>query len=594
MEAVLVAEASAGALGKLTLLDAALIASGTPDALMAERRARVTSVLQPVIDRARRKKAGAARGKALLRALHEQVFRRYDATKTNVWDALQTGQFNCVSSAVIYVIAAQGLMDNPRAMLMPTHAYARVTVDGKPVDVETTIDEGFDPDPRKVMTPSFMQRLGIGRLMNGKPVDAAAARKAAVELPALALIATVYSNRAVDLMDKGDSAGAVVALDRATRIAPTALRPQLATWRGTLLVNAAADLIEHGRAQDAVPLLQLGLDGTTGSTRETLQYNLALARGNVAHTKADAGALHEALADLNEALASGQKIPAVEQERARIIALLAAKEGSGERCDGMAGGDAAQCHAQVSIARLKNKDADGAVASARRGAAYDVKVHNVRIALWNGLNARADAYSVKGDCRSAEHDFGEAELYRDVVPGDPLPLREKVGGCWGALSVALHKKGRALEAMEALERALIHLPRDPTLMHNLAAEKFNRALALSNDGKCDDARPLVVSALQIDATIGSKAASVMASCAQNRAMGAWNKRDWSAATVELRRGLKDAPSHPQLKENLATALYNSAVGKAESGDCEEALGLVDEAVDMGLAIDATALRMKCR
>ena len=48
----------------------------------------------------------AEQGRLLLRALHETVLVRYDANATDIDDVIATGEFNCLSSALLYVIAA--------------------------------------------------------------------------------------------------------------------------------------------------------------------------------------------------------------------------------------------------------------------------------------------------------------------------------------------------------------------------------------------------------------------------------------------------------------------------------------------------------
>src|SRR5687767_2928923 len=113
LEAAVVQDASDGSLDDVDLLTAALLAGGTEERDVATQRAHIRALLQPSIDRAKRKKGAAARGDALLKSLHETVFRRYSLSESSPWGVAQTGQFNCVSSAVLYLIAAQGLLDSP-------------------------------------------------------------------------------------------------------------------------------------------------------------------------------------------------------------------------------------------------------------------------------------------------------------------------------------------------------------------------------------------------------------------------------------------------------------------------------------------------
>jgi tetratricopeptide (TPR) repeat protein len=589
LEAVLVAEATGGRLSRMDLATAALLASGVPEPELPRARQVLLAAVQPSVERALRRTTPADRGRTLLAALHETVLRRYDAGATQVTRVVNGGEFNCVSSSVVFVVAAEGVLGDPRAVLMDSHAFARVTAGNRAVDVETTTPGGFDPDRKRLWTPAFLSRLGIRQGLDGRAPDLQAEYARAVELPSVALVAAIYGNRAVDLLEQGDARGAAVALDRATRMAHGPQKARLAEWRATLLANAAVDLVEAGRVQDAIPLLHVGLQDLSGKRRDLLTGNLAIAYGRLADQLLEQGEPAEALRWLDAAAALG-KWDWLTQRRAHVLGAVGAREGSTDRCEGRdappgtpAAVSAAECLGQVSDGLLAKNDVDGAVAASRRAVALAPKVKNARIAAWNSLNARAAARAARDRCDLAEQDWREAEPFRDVSAGGGASLPATLAGCWGAQATRAQQAGRHVDAEAWLVRALGHQPGDAALRHNLAVSLVTRARPLAESGQCDDARGLVGRAVAQDGKLRGHGSSLLARCAYHRAMTPWNQKRWPEAVVELRRGLRDAPDNQDLKTNLAAALHNHAGRLVEAGDCPEARALLQEARKLGLA-----------
>src|SRR5690349_8616447 len=97
LEAKLVSDAKDGKLDSLDLLEAALVASGVPDVDVAAEAKRVRDAMAPAIARAKTQRTAHARGKTLLKALHETTFRVYEQSATEIDDVARTGQFNCLS-----------------------------------------------------------------------------------------------------------------------------------------------------------------------------------------------------------------------------------------------------------------------------------------------------------------------------------------------------------------------------------------------------------------------------------------------------------------------------------------------------------------
>lgn len=141
------------------LLDLAILASGGPrsaeaydsihrrvEAFVARKRPRYSS--EP---------SGYKRAMFLHQAMHEEFFLQrpvylsqegvgpgYDIEQSALAPIFSEGRFNCVSSAILYVILARHFGFKARGVLLPTHAFAEIELSGgKVIEVETTHPGGF-------------------------------------------------------------------------------------------------------------------------------------------------------------------------------------------------------------------------------------------------------------------------------------------------------------------------------------------------------------------------------------------------------------------------------------------------------------------
>lgn len=602
LEAKLLADAADGKLDELSLLEAALVASGVPDEQVSAEARRVKDAMAPAVEQARTQRTGAARGAMLLRALHETVFRRYAATATEIDDVVRTGEYNCLSSALVYVVAAEGLVDEPRAMVTRHHAYARVTADGRVVDVETTTPQGFDADRRSLMTAEYVRKIaGPGTA----PAELLDDLKNPEELPLLSLVAGVYSNRAVGLMQRGEVAAATVALDRAARLASGGLRSRSAAWRAGVLNAGAVELMDQKRVEDARALLELALDGSEGETRRLLTANLATVHLKAADIALEQKDWTRALAHVEQARARGAKATDTAPVEARANAALAALEGSDARCraTGVKAGtpaarEAAACLA--SLARtLRDKDVDAALQHARRarslaGAQAEPEAGGT---LFFVLAAKAHKESERGRCDEVESLVREAVLYanlaRAALEGQRWSPAEAMGACWARQADQAFDEKHWDRAARLYARALAHLPEHEALRSNVARVDVNRAIQLAAAGRCDDARPLARRAARMDRSLDDKASELLESCAAVRARKAADAKDWRAAAAELRRGLRDAPSSAVLKDNLGTMLHNLAARHLADKRCDDARALLPELHALGRSEAHDAVKKAC-
>jgi tetratricopeptide (TPR) repeat protein len=578
LERSLAAHARDGKLVGTTLLDAALLASGVPEQDIPAAAKRVRAAIAPAIARAAAQQGEAARGRALLAALHETVLRRYDLAATELDQVERTGEFNCLSSALLYLVAAEGVVPSARGAVTPSHAFVRVTVDGKTVDVETTTPAGFDPDRSKV-TPAQVRQLAGGDV---SPEAFREGLKQAEELPSLSLVAAVYSNRAVILARQGDVAAAALALDRGARMATGGLQRRLADWRASIMSKGAKELMELGRYDDARLLLELSLEVTEGTHRALLTENLAIAHYQLGVAATERKDWAAALAHAETAAALGFKNEALQTVKANALAQLAAVEGSAVRCgaEGLAPGSAGAAAATeclVALAReVLERDAPASLQYSRRALQLAADDVYAKSAIVLALDRQARAESEASRCEEVEALVAEGLPHAPALAPQKWEGRKLAGVCWEVRSRAAFAARDWNTASAELLRAKVFMPDDKSVAQNLARVELNRGVEFANQGACDDARPHLVAALQGDRGLDEKVTKTLATCAGKRAKKAAEAGDWALVLAETRRGLRDAPNDEILKQNLVSALHNYTLTLLKAGRCDEARALKAE------------------
>ncbi len=145
-EIQLLRDARSDSLGKLSLAEAALLACGVKD---SDRREKYLGQIDRIEADARREigdaKSPREIGKRLLAFLHRgPMSAGYTSHQADLTLLLDTGHFNCVSSAMMYAILADRLGLEFEAVEVPEHVFLTVYDGKKWVDVEPTNAKGFD------------------------------------------------------------------------------------------------------------------------------------------------------------------------------------------------------------------------------------------------------------------------------------------------------------------------------------------------------------------------------------------------------------------------------------------------------------------
>jgi len=153
--------------------------------------------------------SGRERAEYILTFMHKNYLRSYSHYQTRVDTIFINGSYNCVSSAVLYMILCELAGIDTSAVITREHVFIMVHIDGQDIDVETTNKFGFDPGNRKEFHDQF------GRLTGFSYVPARNYRSRQT-IGKIELISLILNNRIADLERRNNYADAVpAAIDRA-------------------------------------------------------------------------------------------------------------------------------------------------------------------------------------------------------------------------------------------------------------------------------------------------------------------------------------------------------------------------------------------
>ena len=99
----------------------------------------------------------ADRGRAVLKLLYQDYLKTYNFSQTKINVALQSGVYNCVSSALLYMALAKAAGLDVRGQKTSEHAFCTVYIPGskagqfQKIDVETTNPYGFNPGSKETI-----------------------------------------------------------------------------------------------------------------------------------------------------------------------------------------------------------------------------------------------------------------------------------------------------------------------------------------------------------------------------------------------------------------------------------------------------------
>ena len=160
----------AGALSLEDLIRVSLLASDVGEARLEEYSVKIMELLDdapgttgsgsPDLNSFTRKNPSDSfqeEAEILLEWMHDKVLSRYVLKQTLLDTLVDDGTYNCVSSAVFYLILLRSRDIPVHGVLTADHAFCRVG----DADVETTTAYGFDPGKRREAVDSFTGRTGF-------------------------------------------------------------------------------------------------------------------------------------------------------------------------------------------------------------------------------------------------------------------------------------------------------------------------------------------------------------------------------------------------------------------------------------------------
>jgi tetratricopeptide (TPR) repeat protein len=251
-EASLFTDARDGKLDQWSFAEAALVASGI---LQADQRKLYLERLNKVEAEARKAVSGSkepfTQGAALLKFLHTgPMAKGYLSRQTNLSTILDTGQFNCVSSAALYNILGRRLGLDLRAIEVPDHAFSILYDGTNHADVETTTPDGFNPSRNKVAQAEFEKLTGFAYIPDGN-------RDRRREVGEVGLLSIIFYNHGVELMGEKRYPEALLAYFRAMSLDPefaSAVQNALA-----VLANWSGELSRQRQFEEALKVTAIGL-----------------------------------------------------------------------------------------------------------------------------------------------------------------------------------------------------------------------------------------------------------------------------------------------------------------------------------------------
>ena len=144
-----------------TLVDAGLQFSGASDDVAAADKEKLAGLLHKFRGEVADVTSQADLAERTLTFLHKNLFAIYSESQARIDTVLESGVFNCVSSAVLYMVFARSVGLSVGGVRTADHAFCTVLVDGEPIDVETTNPFGYNPGQRKEFTDSFGKVTGF-------------------------------------------------------------------------------------------------------------------------------------------------------------------------------------------------------------------------------------------------------------------------------------------------------------------------------------------------------------------------------------------------------------------------------------------------
>jgi tetratricopeptide (TPR) repeat protein len=261
------------------LAEISLWASGVdPYAEVTVNRAKTTYMA--VLDSLAGELSGAAQGtdaekaEAVLRFMYEKTLKRYSLNQTQLDVLLSSGTYNCVSSAVFYLILGKSVGLDVKGVVVRDLAFITIETGGDLIDIETTNKFGFNPGNKKEFTDNFGKTTGFAYVPPGNYRNRA-------QISPIELVSLIMSNRIAALESrKRFNDSLPLAIDRAALLenrenpVDSPLFSDPALDRMDRIFNVASSLFNSRKEEDVLSFTDYAMPIYPGDSRwEEIQYN---------------------------------------------------------------------------------------------------------------------------------------------------------------------------------------------------------------------------------------------------------------------------------------------------------------------------------
>ncbi|MDR2747696.1 MAG: hypothetical protein LBB77_09660 [Treponema sp.] len=267
-----------------------------------------------------REMAPKARGDYILSYMHRKFLRSYSALQTRLDTLLSGGRYNCVSSAVLYLILARSQGLDVRGVAARDHAFASFHWEAESWDVETTNPYGFDPGSRREFHDQFGKTTGFAYVPARNYRDRTA-------ISPLELVSLILHNRIAEAESRNRYGEAVsLALNRAALLEgrkDPAVSMFFTDPRQDLndrILNYGASLLNSGKEEEGLAWAALAEHVYSGTDERWQEYTGALVSNRVTKL-CRAGRFDQARAFL-----AGTEFPRDGETRRRLETLIADAE----------------------------------------------------------------------------------------------------------------------------------------------------------------------------------------------------------------------------------------------------------------------------
>ena len=142
------------------IIEASLAFSDVPPEDMSQGRIKIRNLIEQIRGIVSAVTDETEKAEAILAFMHEQVLKSYGEDQTRMDDLVEKGLYNCVSSALLYMILAKSLSIEVAGVRTVDHAFCLVSIGNRSYDVETTNRYGFDPGSKKEFYDEFGKATG--------------------------------------------------------------------------------------------------------------------------------------------------------------------------------------------------------------------------------------------------------------------------------------------------------------------------------------------------------------------------------------------------------------------------------------------------